>query len=72
MPRFASLVVQVLLIVAFWNNNQYYTMIYKKPFNRLQYEAPGVTSVEVGVQNPLATSDPEIIIDPIVDEEQDW
>lgn len=47
-------------------------MTYKKPLNRLQYEAPGVTSVEVGVQNPLATSDPEIIIDPIVDEEQDW
>ena len=47
-------------------------MTYKKPFNWLQYEAPGMASVEVLVQTPLATSDPEIIIDPIVDEEQDW
>lgn len=47
-------------------------MIFKKPINWLQYEAPEATPVGVSVQTPLATSDPEVIIDPIVDEEQDW
>ena len=47
-------------------------MTYKKPFNRLRYEAPEATLLGVSVRTPLATSDPEIIIDPIVDEEQDW